>query len=49
MGKHKDQAISENPYDVAYTAGWKAALRQIREIAEDSDWIRVSDIEEMLT
>ena len=48
MGKHKDQVTPENLYDVAYTAGWNAALRQIREMAEDSDWVRVSDIEEML-
>ena len=49
MGKHKDQATPENPWDVAFTAGYQAALKEIRDLAEDSDWIRVSDIEELLT
>ena len=48
MGKHKDQATSDSALDLAYREGWNAAVRKIKELAEDSDWVRVSDIEEML-
>lgn len=46
MGKHKDRVIPEHVADVAYTMGWDAAIAFIKELAGDSDWVRVSDIEE---
>ncbi len=38
-------------FETAYVKPWEERariLRQIRELAEDSDWVRVSDIEELL-
>lgn len=49
MGKHKDAAINDAATDLAYTRGYDAAVQRIKELAEDSDWVRVSDIEELLT
>ena len=48
MGKHKDAVINDAALDLAYTRGWDAAVRRIRELAEDSDFIRASDIDEHL-
>ena len=48
MGKHKDAVINDAALDSAYTRGWDAAVRRIKELAEDSDFIRVSDIDEHL-
>lgn len=49
MGRHKDTVTGDSALDLAYREGWAAAVRKIKELAEDSDWVRVSDIEEMLT
>lgn len=48
MGRHKDTVTGHSALDLAYREGWNAAVRKIKELAEDSDWIRASDIDEHL-